>query len=156
MKAQEEIFGLVFFVILVIIFFTIYFSLTMHRSIPPVNQESNFYTDVLTSSSLTSLLRTNTCGLSIRDLIINCVTLNNTNCSNGTTSFDACSYIEWFVNNSLSPIFKGYNYEFIVLKDSTPFIVLNSSCTNSRISPSMQVYSLWPMHGNVVIKLSIC
>jgi len=156
-KTQLEIMGLVIFVILIVVSTAIYLTISSHRTIPRVQEEKTIFTDTLTSSTLKAILNTDTCGEKLRDIIDDCVTLQQAKCSNGTHILDSCTYTEWFINTTLPELLKGYEYEFKVLRDNNEYIVINSSqCGKERYSPSIQVYSLWPMPGNVIITLSLC
>ncbi len=147
-----EIMGFLFFVLLIVIFFLVYISISSPSS--KINEDQSQYYDLLTHMALQSILYTDTCETNVKGLIKDYVLGIDHECSYKDETLSSEEFLTSFINDSLNILLERPFY--FRIQSSSKELVINNCETNERISPSSQIFSLYPYKGSVIITLSLC
>jgi len=162
-RGQIETFGLVFIVILISIGFFIYVSYKSSGTTD--NPQKEFTNDKMANDFVLSAIETSIqeCReFTVKDLIIDCARDKRISC-NGD---DSCTAVNRTINRLLNQTFMQRNIKFRFNSENLPSPISNGellnvsylNCTrdSSHGQSGMAIISLYPVPGNVFLKMNLC
>jgi len=161
-RGQIETFGLAFIVILISIGFFIYISYKSGQK--PDNPQKEFTNDKLANDFVLSSIETSVqeCKeFTVKDLIIDCARDHRLSC-NGE---DSCVAVNNTINVMLNRTFMERNIKFRFYSENLPSStgedLINASylgcdANSNQGQSGMAIISLYPVPGNVFLRMNIC
>ncbi len=163
-KAQIELVGLVFIVLILTIIMLFYVSYSFQDEINPQKTELKKYSDSeLSVSFVDVLLHTSVCGVTVKDLMIDCAKYNKIKCDSGSKT--SCQKL----NETITEIKEktldkwGYSYGFLInIEEDKEFVIYSnytSDCVPGEVIigksfPGLFYLGLNP--NNLRIELGLC
>jgi hypothetical protein len=158
-KAQVEILGLVFIVLIVTVAMLIYITFSVKEELNPQDDVFQKYTDVETSFSFIKVfLDTSVCGTKIQELIKDCATTKRIRCGYNTSCQVVNATLVQIKNQTLDVWGKDYGI-FIKYSSVDNLTYFTGNCNPTKKvlgSTSPGVYYIPLNPGEVKFTMNIC